>query len=66
VSTLIKSARRIRETMIVLICTAIAVILVWRGLTYDHGVADLMTASLCIALALCLILTGIAAADCRN
>ena len=65
-STLVKSARRIRETIIVLICTAIAAILIWRGLTYDRDIPDLTTYSLCVALAFSLVFTGIAAIDCRN
>jgi len=63
VSAHVKSARRIRETIIVLICTAIAAILIWRGLTYDHGVADFTTASMSVALALSLVFTGIALTD---
>jgi len=37
------------------ICTIIAAIIVWRGLTYDHGVADFTTASISIALAISLV-----------
>ena len=62
-STLIKRARRIRESTTLLICTAVAGILVWRGLTFDHGEADLTTAFFYIALAFSLIFTGITAAD---
>ena len=62
-STLVKSARRIRENLIVLICTLVAALLVWRGLTFDHGLTDLPTASICVALAISLVFTGIAAAD---
>ena len=62
VSTLIKSTRRIRENWILFICTTLAVAVIWRAV----NIADLPTAYLSIALAICLVLTGIALVDCRK
>ena len=61
-TTLIKSGRRIRENFILLVCTTLAVVIVWRGVI----VGDLLAAWMCIALGLCLIFTGIALMDCRE
>jgi hypothetical protein len=62
VSTLIKkSAKLFRRNLLILLCTLAGIYLVWRGLTYDHGVGDMLTSVMCIALALCLVLTAIAA-----
>jgi hypothetical protein len=62
VSTLIKSGRRIRENFILLICTSLAVVVVWRGVI----IGDLMAAWMCIALGVCLVFTGIALVDYRK
>lgn len=61
-STLIKNGRRIWENMIVLIFTFLAAAIVWRGVVF----ADLLTAWMCIALGLSLVLTGIALVDYRK
>ena len=61
-STLIKSTRRLRENFIMLICSFLAVALVWRGVIF----ADLLAAWMCIALAICLVFTGIALVDYRK
>jgi len=62
VSTLIKNGRRIRENTIVLICSLLAVIIVWRGVIFG----DLLAAYMCMALGISLVFTGIAMADCRK
>ena len=61
-STLIKNGRRIRENMIVLICSILAVIVVWRGVIFG----DLLAAYMCIALGISLVFTGIALVDYRK
>jgi hypothetical protein len=62
VSTLIKGTRRIRENIILLICTALAVAIIWRAVIF----ADLLAAWMCIALGFCLVFTGIAWVDYRK
>ena len=61
-STLIKNGRRIRENSILLICTLLAVVIVWRGVIF----ADLLAAYMCIALGISLVFTGIALVDYRK
>ena len=61
-STLIKGARSIRENFFLLICTTLAAVMIWRGMTF----ADLLAAWMCIALAVCLVFTGIALVDYRK
>lgn len=61
-STLIKSTRRIRENFFLLICTTLAAFMIWRALI----IADLLAAWMCVALAICLVFTGIALLDCRK
>ena len=58
-----KSARLIRHNLAILICIFVAGFFIWRGLTYNHGFTDLLTAGMCTALAFSLILTAIAASD---
>jgi len=62
VSTLIKSGRHIFATSILLICTVMAVGLVWRGIVFG----DMLTAYMCVALGVSLVFTGIALVDYRN
>ena len=61
-STLIKSGRRIRENFILLICTVVAVGIVWRGMIFG----DMVAVWFCVALGLCLVFTGIALVDYRK
>ncbi len=61
-STLIKNGRRIRENIIVLICSILAVAIVWRGVNFG----DLLAAYMCIALGISLVFTGIALVDYRK
>lgn len=61
-SSFIKSSRRIRENIILLICTVLAVAIIWRGVIF----ADLLAAYMCIALGFCLVFTGIALVDYRK
>ena len=61
-STLIKNGRRIGENMIVLVCSLLAVLIVWRGVIFG----DLLAAYMCIALGFSLVLTGIALVDYRK
>ena len=61
-STLIKNGRRIRENTIVLICSILAVVIVWRGVIFG----DLLAAYMCIALGISLVFTGIALVDYRK
>ena len=61
-STLIKNGRRIGENMIGLVCSFLAVIVVWRGVIFG----DLLAAYMCIALGFTLVLTGIALVDYRK
>jgi len=62
VSTLIKGTRRIRENLILLICTALAVVVTWRGVIYG----DFLAAYMCLALGISLVFTGIALVDYRK
>jgi len=62
VSTLIKNGRRIRENTIVLICSILAVVIIWRGVNFG----DILTSYMCIALGISLVFTGIALVDYRK
>jgi len=62
VSTLIKGGRRICENIILLICTVLAVAIIWRGVIF----ADLLAAWMCMALGISLVFTGIALVDYRK
>ncbi len=61
-STLIKNGRRIRENIILLVCSFVAVAIVWRGVTFG----DFLAAYMCMALGISLVLTGIALVDYRK
>jgi hypothetical protein len=62
VSTLIKSTRQIYDHFMLVICLFLAALAIWRAFEVDN----LLAAWMCIALAICLILTGIALIDYRN
>jgi len=62
VSTLIKSGRHIGQNIVLLVCTFLAVAIVWRGVVFG----DFLAAYMCIALGISLIFTGIALVDYRK
>ena len=61
-SILIKSTRQICDHFMLVICMFLAVVAGWRAFEVDN----LLAAWMCIALAICLVLTGIALLDYRN